>query len=193
MKDVTNEEKQLALRISRALQAFFNENPSTTSLRSNDAYDILVTKGLVERDRHHGIKFREFLKKLKMANALAFIPQCRPQPSNGGFTNWFFQSVSTVTPLARSASRRKTEAMDEHAALKAEIDLFDKRPESDFDYVAKETRKTYPRAYEYWTLAEEVLLAETASRIKSTFELSKIFGRQPSAIERKLKECRSER
>ncbi|MFB2118732.1 hypothetical protein [Parapedobacter sp. 2B3] len=187
MEDLIKEEKQSAIRISRALQAFFNENPGTTVLRSDDAYDILVTKGLVERDRHHGIKFRDFLRRLKEAGALSFIPQCQPEPGNGHYTNWYFRSVSAVTPLVKSPIRQKI-STDGYAALRAEIDTFDKVPESRLNYVAKEIRKTYPRAYEHWTLAEVNLLQETAKQIACTLELSKIFGRQPSAIKRKLKE-----
>jgi hypothetical protein len=66
MEDLTPDEKIKAIKISKALQTFFDQNPGTRILRSTDAYEILVTKQLVERDRHHGLFFRKFLGKLKM-------------------------------------------------------------------------------------------------------------------------------
>lgn len=187
MNDITVDEKQQALRISRALQVFFNENPGTTTLRSTDAYDIMVTKGLIERDRHRGVKFREFLHKLKKAGALCFIPQCQSESGNNNTTNWFFRSTPSVAAVKLPPPDSKF-TNEELETFKAQISLLDKKPESSFGYVEKETRKNYPRAYEYWTLGETNLLHEIAKRDSCTLALSKILGRQPSAIERKLKE-----
>jgi hypothetical protein len=51
MKDISPDEKKRANRISQELQKFFDQNPGTHTLRSDDAYQILVTKkDLVERD-----------------------------------------------------------------------------------------------------------------------------------------------
>lgn len=93
MKDITPDEKQRAIKISQALQVHFDQNPGVKSMRTPEAYEVLVTKGLTERDRHQGIKFREFLHKLKDANALVFIPQCIAEPGTGNSTNWIFRSA----------------------------------------------------------------------------------------------------
>jgi hypothetical protein len=58
--EISLEEKKRAMQISRALQHFFDENRGTTELRSTDAYAILVTKNLVERDRLQGYFFGNF-------------------------------------------------------------------------------------------------------------------------------------
>ena len=187
MNDITADEKQQALRISRALQVFFNENPGKPVLRSTDAYDILVTKGLVERDRHQGVKFREFLYKLKKAGALSFIPQCQSESGNNNTTNWFFRSAPSVVAVKTPPTPSKF-TNEELETFKSQISMLEKKPESSFSYVENETRKNYPRAYEYWSFAELNLLQDMAKRDGSTLELSKILGRQPSAIERKLKE-----
>lgn len=191
MQDITLAEKQRALKISSALQLFFDQNPGMAILRSTDAYEVLVTKGLVERDRHHGIKFREFLHKLKNSNALAFLPQCRAESGSGTNTVWIFQSApkSTITGknLTTPEALNKSVELDV-AALKKAIDLLPKRKDSDFDFVASETRKIYPRAYEYWSEREKELLKEAGSHTEDSFKLSDIFGRQPSAIEGKLKD-----
>lgn len=71
--EISLEEKKRAMQVSQALQHFFEENRGTPELRSRDAYNIWVTKNLVERDRSQGYFFREFLKKLKRAGALVIF------------------------------------------------------------------------------------------------------------------------
>ncbi|WP_426754781.1 phospholipase D-like domain-containing protein [Myxococcus sp. Y35] len=51
-----------------------------------------------------------------------------------------------------------------------------------------EARRTHPRAYEPWTDEEEAMVAELARRKLNSDGIAKILGRQPSAIERKMKE-----
>ena len=61
MTDITYDEKMLVFDISKELQKFFDQNPGSHTLRSDDAYQVLVTKkDLVERDLDNGIKFRKF-------------------------------------------------------------------------------------------------------------------------------------
>lgn len=189
MKDITPAEKSHAIKISKALQLHFDQNLGITTMRSTDAYNVLVTKGLVERDRHQGIKFRNFLKRLNDANALGFIPQCKAQSGSGNMTNWIFRSESklkiqptSVMPVSNT-EHLKADVIEAAGKI---IATFPKREISDFDPIALETRKTYSRAYEYWTTEEKDLLSKTAVQITSSFELSKIFKRQPSAIDDQL-------
>ena len=60
---INAEDFQKARRISRAIQEYM-EKENLNGLRSTDVYPILAQKGLVERDRHQGLFFRRFLKKI---------------------------------------------------------------------------------------------------------------------------------
>ncbi len=51
-----------------------------------------------------------------------------------------------------------------------------------------EARRTHPRAYEPWTNEEEEAVVELARRKFDSDGIAKLLGRQPSAIERKMKE-----
>jgi phosphatidylserine/phosphatidylglycerophosphate/cardiolipin synthase-like enzyme len=50
-----------------------------------------------------------------------------------------------------------------------------------------EARRTYPRAYESWTVEEEDAVIELVERRTSIDEIARLLGRQPSAIDRKVK------
>jgi len=187
---ISSSDTTLALRISQALQEYFDRERIVGPLRSNDVYEILVRQGLIERDRHQGIKFREFLHRLKKENQLYLIPQCRFEETRGTQVNWFFEStpgkVSTgrrLIPIAQ-AVQKKTLDLD---ALRQEIENLPKRYTSGFGVVELETRKNYPRAYEFWTPKEEELLKQVYLEIQDPMELSKIFKRQPSAMENRIK------
>lgn len=187
---ITDNDIQRAIRISQALQDHFDKNPGSEALRSTDAYDILVRKGLAERDRHHGVKFREFLNHLKKNNALNLIPQCRWEESSGHYTNWFFQTNKAKTIKAMNLkpvalAGQKPELNWEEWSEK--IMELPKRDPSDFILPQLEVRKNFPRAYELWTKPEEDLLLEVIQKIKDPFELGKLFQRQPSAIQNRLK------
>jgi len=51
-----------------------------------------------------------------------------------------------------------------------------------------EARRMHPRAYEPWTQDEEDVVIKLARRRTHPDEIARVLGRQPSAIERKLKE-----
>lgn len=188
---ITNDDKLRAIKISQALQDWFDSNRELRSLRSTDVYEILVKKNLVEKDRHNGVKFREFLIKLKNNQALDLIPQCRIEQTDGKFINGFFESTPNKTIKSRNLipinkiNDVKTLDIEE---IKKEIEELSKRKISDFDFIELGTRKKYPRAYECWTKKEEDLLLKVVKEITDPFELSKIFKRQPSAIQNRLKE-----
>jgi hypothetical protein len=180
----------LALRISQALQEYFDRERIVGPLRSNEVYEILVRQGLIERDRHQGIKFREFLHRLRKENQLYLIPQCRVEETSGHQVNWFFESTPGKVPTGRKlvplaqAVQKKTLDLE---AIRLEVDQLPKRDTSDFGVVELETRKNYPRAYEYWTPKEEELLKQVYAEIQDPMELSRLFKRQPSAIDNRLR------
>ncbi|EMS33172.1 hypothetical protein C943_00449 [Mariniradius saccharolyticus AK6] len=186
---ISTSDTALALRISQALQEYFDRERIVGPLRSNEVYEILVRKGLIERDRHQGIKFRDFLHRLRKENQLYLIPQCRFEETRGDSVNWFFESTPGKVPTGRKlvplakAVQKKTLDLE---AIRQEVEKLPKRDTSGFGVVELETRKNYPRAYEYWTQKEEELLQKVYSEIQDPMELSRLFKRQPSAIENRL-------
>jgi hypothetical protein len=187
---ISSSDTTLALRISQALQEYFDRERMVGPLRSNEVYEILVRQGLIERDRHQGIKFREFLHRLRKENQLYLIPQCRVEETRGNQVNWFFESTPGKVPTGRKlvplaqAVQKKTLDLE---AVRQEVDQLPKRDTSDFGVVELETRKNYPRAYEYWSPKEEELLKQVYAEIQDPMELSRLFKRQPSAIENRVK------
>jgi len=188
---ITENDVRQAIKISQVLQEYFDKNITDGELRSTDAYEILARRGAVEKDRHNGVKFREFLHHLKKNNQLYLIPQCRAEDTSGKTTNWFFHSAPEKTIKARNlkpiAEMGKTITVDENEVKKT-VALFPKRDTSKFTPKEIETRVNYPRAYEFWTHEEEELLQEVVKEIKDPFKLSALFQRQPSAIRTRLKE-----
>lgn len=186
---ITENDVRQAIKISQVLQEYFEKAITHSELRTTDVYDILARKGAVERDRHNGAKFREFLHHLKKNNQLYLIPQCRAEDTNGMSTNWFFHSAPGKTTKAQNlkplAEMGKTFTVDRNEVKKT-IALYPKRDTSKFTPKEIETRVNYPRAYEFWTQEEEKLLLEVVKEIKDPFKLSELFQRQPSAIKNRL-------
>jgi len=188
---ITNDDIKQAIKISQTLQEYFDKNNAGKTLRSTEAYELLVKKNVVERDRHNGIKFREFLAHLKRNNELYHIPQCRPESTSGNTTNWFFQTAPEKTIRVKNLKPKElageviTLDMDK---LKSKINTFPKCDTSKFTHVQFETREKYKRAYEFWTSTEEQLLIEVVKEITDVFKLSELFERQPSAIKNRLKD-----
>jgi hypothetical protein len=188
---LTDNDKLRAIKISQALQDFFDKNPITKVLRSTHAYDELLKKNLVEKDRHDGVKFRNFLRKLLDHSALDLIPQLRIDQQNDKWINWYFESAASKTIKARNLRPILKTTAEKHIDKQAIVERLSnlrKRDESDFGFAEVQTRKNYPRAYEYWTKEEDELLLMAVEEITDSFELSKLFGRQPSAIQTRLKE-----
>jgi hypothetical protein len=192
MDELTLDEKTRAIKISQALQLFFRQNPGTPVLRSTEAYEILVTKNLVERDRYNGLFFRKLLHKLKANGALGYIPQCQPQPGNSGTTEWHFRSTPRKTILASKlrpigTAPKPPADPNEVDTIRIEVARLPKRDTRGFNPIQLKKRKMYPRAYEFWSKKEEMLLVQAAKLMSDPFQLADLFGRQPSVLEERLK------
>lgn len=188
---ITNDDIIQAIKISQTLQEYFDKNNAGKTLRSTDVYELLVKKNVVERDRHNGIKFREFLAHLKRNNGLHHIPQCRYESTSGNKTNWFFHTapektirVKNLKPIELAGKVLTFDIND----LKSKINALPKCDTSKFTHIQFETREKYKRAYEFWTSTEEQLLIEVVKEITDVFKLSELFERQPSAIKNRLKD-----
>lgn len=193
---ISSSDTTLALRISGVIQAYFEKNGIFGPLRSTEVYEILAKEGVIERDRHQGIKLRQFLNRLRRENQLYLIPQCRFEETSGHQVHWFFESAPgkqtagrKLVPLSH-AIKPKTLDRDD---LKTKIQELKKRNDDAFNRGELELRKIYPRAYEFWSKAEEELLLIAAKEIQDHMELSRLFGRQPSAIERRLNKLENEK
>jgi hypothetical protein len=173
------------------LQDYFNQSPGCRPLRSDDAYEILVKKKIIEIDRHQGIKFRDFLKHLKRNNQLNLIPQCQTEETSGKSTNWFFRTAASKTQPIRKLIPLN-EAVIKHTVteneIKDKVNTFPKMDAGKFTDIQLETRKNYHRAYEKWSKEEEKFLIRVVKEIKDPMKLSDLFQRQPSAVKTRLKD-----
>jgi len=191
---LTNEDKLRAIKISQKLQDYFDNNPGSSALRSTDVFDILKKSGLVEWDRHQGVKFRNFLRKLNEQNALDLIPQCHCEKSSAYRSNWYFTSAPSKTIKNRNLiplSETNKPAILDYDSIK---DYVSKLPASkNRNYLQHQLaiRAKYPRAYEIWTKEEENLLIRVYKEESKLFKLSELFMRQPSAIQSLLELRRS--
>ena len=182
---------QKARRISKAIQEYLEET-GQDDLRSTDVYPYLARKGLVEKDRHNGLQFRKFLSELKRRDLLNMIPQCRAEERGGVMTNWYFSRVSTKPASSKGPaaqvhvpehSKEEREALLARFSTRAE-DL--PKREADWTPQELETRRNYPRAYEYWSSEEELLVEEMLVAKLSAEDMAKVLRRQPSAVKRKI-------
>lgn len=193
---------QNARRISRAIQEHL-ESTGDNGIRSTDIYPILAKKGLVEKDRNQGLKFRKFLKTLYNEGTLKeLIPQCKPVPStnNPKFIDWYFyranineeltnQNIQTEDVIFINVPLIHDEEVDELISeYKHMVDLFPKRNPSLFNYNQMEIRKLYSRAYEIWTNREIDLLLLAWNKFRKINKVAELLKRQPDVVEKKLKE-----
>lgn len=169
--------------------------------RSTDIYHHLAKLGLIEKDRHEGLHFREFLLKLKNNNLLHLIPQCKWQPSPSGGNEWHFfrtsnqkmQAIGQVQPSRKAViSHRPVTpekeidrliALAEHA-----IQKLPKIDPSKFTYQQLEIRKNYPRAYEVWLPREIYIMQRAYTKFGRIDKVADLLQRQPSVVQRKLYE-----
>lgn len=100
---LTPAEIQQALRISKAIEAHLSSGHAV-NVRSEEIYYVLAGQNLVERDLEKGKHLRAFLVKLKKANMLNLVPQCRGLARSGGKYDWTFNRAADRMP-ARKAAR----------------------------------------------------------------------------------------
>lgn len=194
--DISHEDFQRAKRISRAIQEYL-ELINQDGLRSTDIYPVLAKKGLIEKDRHNGLHFRKFLKKLKEYNMLkSLIPQCEYRTTKTEFLEWYFyrSKVNTSKDIASKTERKKliipetTEEEINELIEKAEnhIARLPKRDTSDFTPQMNEIRNNYPRAYEIWTEREIEIMLRAYKKFKRIDKVAELLQRQPSVVKERI-------
>lgn len=194
--ELTHEDFQKARRISRAIQEYL-EQINKNGLRSTDVYPILVKKGFIEKDRHNGLHFRKFLRKLKENNNLRLIPQCQFNTTKTEFLEWYFYRVKSDSDNTVSASINEPRKVKVPEMTEMEIDEIFKKEKSKIDELPKrnkayftpqmlEIRENYPRAYERWTGNEIDLMKWAFEKSKRIEKVAELLGRQPSVIRKRL-------
>lgn len=194
--ELTHEDFQKARRISRAIQEYL-EQINKNGLRSTDVYPILAKKGFIEKDRHNGLHFRKFLRKLKENNNLRLIPQCQFNTTKTEFLEWYFYRVKSDSDNTVSASINEPRKVKVPEMTEMEIDEIFKNEKSKIDELPKrnkayftpqmlEIRENYPRAYERWTGNEIDLMKWAFEKSKRIEKVAELLGRQPSVIRKRL-------
>lgn len=198
MISITNEDFQKARRISRAIQEYL-EFTNNNGARSTDVYDFLANKGVIEKDRHQGLHFRKFLKKLKDNDLLKLIPQCSYSYARNEMHEWRFYRITgekNSTPITKSENIEHrehfpeiTESEIEELILKAKPHV-EKLPKRTDKLTAQqmETRSNYKRAFEFWTPREDEIAVRAFRKFRKIDKVAKLLERQPSAVERRLTE-----
>lgn len=194
-------EMQQALRISNAIQNYFRINYDKKEVRSTDIYEYLSRSNVIERDRHGGVNFRDFLKTLKQEGFLSLIPQCRWTTSPSGSNEWHFVRMSDekLNEIRNKyADKRayllhlpkvKPEDVDPLVDIeRPNIERLPKRDTADLTSQQFETRKNYPRAYEYWTKKEIAIMRKVFSATHNVYKVAGLLQRQPHIVKAKLAE-----
>lgn len=192
-------EMQQALKISNAIQNYFKIYYDKKEVRSIDMYEYLSRSDIIERDRHGGIYFREFLKKLKEEGFLSLIPQCRWTTSLSGNNEWYFVRMSDEKlneirnkyadkrAYLLHLAKMKKEDIDPLVEIeKPNIERLPKRDTSELTSEQFETRKTYPRAYEYWSKKEIAIMKKVFSATHNINKVAGLLQRQPHTVKAKL-------
>jgi hypothetical protein len=194
--ELTHEDFQKARRISRAIQEYL-EQINEDGLRSTDVYPFLAKKGLIEKDRHDGLHFRRFLRKLKENNYLSLIPQCQFNTTRTEFLEWYFYRVKSDSDFTVSTSINEPRKVKVPEMTEMEIDEIIKKEKSKINELPKrdkayftpqmlEIRENYPRAYERWTGKEIDIMRWAFEKSKRIDKVAELLGRQPSVVKRRL-------
>ncbi len=126
---------QQALRIKRAIQDYFDKNPSVNEIRAKDLMPHFIKNGIFDSDHRNGLPIRNLLRELDANNMLHLIPHIRSDRKQKN-TNWFFVNIHSVQN--RKENNHKPPLQKEESV---DIDLsFDsvkksKRSDSDESYI----------------------------------------------------------
>jgi hypothetical protein len=75
--------------INKAVELFFNENPTSEIAKPKDLMPICVKIGMFRNDNKAGLPLRNLLRKLDKISKLDLIPSLRPVRKAKN-TYWFF-------------------------------------------------------------------------------------------------------
>lgn len=200
--NLTHEEMQQARRISRAIQEYLKQTGQKEA-RTTDIYQFLARKDVIEKDRHEGLHFRKFLHKVKDAGLLKLIPQCSNRLSQNGKNEWYFYLASEQRAELNDIKQngRKADVIHLPKMKEEEIDLLleEERPnierlpkghKPDLTLQEKQIRENYPRAYEYWSEWEVMIMERFFSSTGNVTKTAALLQRQPHVVREKLEELK---
>lgn len=195
--NISHEDFQKARRISRAIQEHL-EQINEDGLRSTDIYPILARKGLIEKDRHDGLHFRKFLRRLKENDLLKLIPQCQYRTTKTEFLEWYFYRSridTTKKDLSQSEDRKlvapeitEQEINDLIEQAKPHVAKLPKIDGSTLTPQMIEIRANYSRAFEKWTEREIEIMTRAYNKFKRIDKVAELLERQPSVVRKKIEE-----
>lgn len=190
---LTAEEKERALKLSRAIEAYFRATKQT-NVRSTDLFDYLSNHKTIEWDRHQGVDFRKFLRKVYNAGSLDLIPQCKPAKGNDKFMEWYFVDVP---PLAggrnlKSIGNRKVNSLQNEEEIKNFIGSLPHKSDDLLIPSERAFRGKYKRAYDAWTGEEATLLLQISESL-TLEKISELLKRQPHVLKDKIAELKFRR
>ncbi|HWB92565.1 MAG TPA: hypothetical protein VG605_11960 [Puia sp.] len=193
----TQEDFQRAKRISAAIQEFLRQT-GMKDARTTDVYEMLARKGLIEKDRHQGYHFRKFLSRLRDANVLMkVIPQCAFTTNERGENEWHFHLSNRESLAGSPSAEKKATVIHQPSMSKDEIitliheeriNVEELPVRTDKHYTPQETsiKNNYPRAYEYWSQKEYLILERVYLKCKNVEAVATLLQRQPHIVREKL-------
>jgi len=198
--DLNHVDFQKARRISKAIQEYLKQI-NEDGLRSTDIYPILARKGLIEKDRHNGLHFRKFLRKLKDNNLLNLIPQCQYRTTKTDFVEWYFyrsrvdvnkKETALTNDERKLIKPEKTgqEISDFIEKAKPHVAKLPKIAVSSLTPPMLEIRFNYARAYEIWTEREIEIMISADKELIGIDKIAELLERQPSAVRRRLEQIK---
>lgn len=128
---VGDQTTQKVLRIRRAVQEYFDKNPSVSELPAKDLMPWFIKKGIFDKDHRNGLPVRDVLRKLDDANMLNLIPHVRVERKEKN-RNWFFQRVSGSSDYVQKVKEPSQKASPKVASKTGKNG---KRKDSDESYV----------------------------------------------------------
>jgi hypothetical protein len=201
--NLAHEDFQKAIRISNAIQDYFKINFNKNKVRSTDIYEYLSKCNLIEKDRHNGLLFREFLRKLKQAGVLSLIPQCECISYQSKNYEWHFLRMSDEKLQAMRSKnlgkkadvvhlpKMKEEGIDMLLNIERfKVERLPKRDDCEFTPQQLEIRKNYYRAYEYWSEKEIVIMKHFFLATQNIYKVADLLCRQPHIVREKLEELK---
>lgn len=128
----SNNTIQQALRIKRAVQDYFDKNPSVIEIRAKDLMPHFIKNGIFDFDHRNGLPIRNLLRELDANNMLHLIPHIRADRKQKN-TNWFFLNIRSVQNKNGKNNHKPPLQKEESVDIDLSFDSAKKSKRSDSD------------------------------------------------------------
>jgi len=123
---------QQALRIKKAVQDYFDNNPSVKVIPAKDLMPYFINRGIFNSDHRNGLPIRKLLRKLDANNMLHLIPHIRVDRKQKN-TNWFFVNIGTGQDGKKKNNHKPLLQKEESEDIDLSFDSAKKSKRSDSD------------------------------------------------------------